>query len=404
MRDLLFLAHRIPYPPDKGDKIRSWHILERLAKRYRVHLGCAIDDPRDHAHTAMLRALCADCCFVDLNPTVAKARSLTGLLAGGPLTLPYYYDRKLAAWADAVIARQRPQRVFVYSSAMAQYAEAALGGATRAVIDFCDVDSEKWREYAAKIRGPKAWIYRREADKLLAFERRMAARFDYSLFVSAAEAALFRRLAPEVAGRVGHVDNGVDCDNFSPDRRYENPFPADSRAVVFTGAMDYWPNAGAVKFYAEAVLPRVRQRAPGTRFVIVGSNPTAAVRALAALPGVEVTGRVPDVRPYLAHAALVVVPLQIARGVQNKLLEAMAMAKAVVASSKAAAGVGAIPANALLVADTAADFAAATLAVMEPGRAPAIGAAARRFVLEHFGWRANLDRLEDILEGQRVDA
>ncbi len=399
MRELLFLAHRIPYPPDKGDKIRSWNFLRFLAERYRVHLGAAVDDADDFKHLAALKAICADVCLAPLNPLMARIGSLRGLAQGLPLSLPYYRNARLLAWSRAVLER-RPERVFVFSSPMAQYAEGAAARAARRVIDFVDVDSEKWREYAERKSWPARLIYAREADQLLAYERRIAAEFDASLFVSAAEAALFRRLAPEAAPRVTHVDNGVDTAYFSPERAYDNPLAPGGPALVFTGQMDYWPNVDAVVFFAREALPAIRAQAGDVRFVIVGSRPSPEVLALAAIPGVVVTGRVPDVRPYLAHAAAAVVPLRIARGVQNKLLEAMAMGRPVIASRRALAGVGEDAGRHVLAADSAAEMAAAALSLLRGGQGRLFGPSARAFVVERFTWRTHVRRLEAILEGE----
>src|SRR5262249_13933678 len=202
-----------------------------------------------------------------------------------------------------------------------------------------DLDSDKWSQYSRRMHGPFRWLYRREAEKLFEYERRCAKVFDASFFVSEAEASLFTAKAPEASGRVSVVENGVDTDYFSPQGRYSNPYAADEAALVFTGAMDYWANVDAVTWFSREVLPRVRSGFPAACFYIVGTRPARAVRDLARLPGVRVTGAVPDVRPYLAHARVAVAPLRIARGVQNKVLEAMAMARPLVASPQAVDGI-----------------------------------------------------------------
>ncbi len=403
MADLLYLCHRIPYPPNKGDKIRSWHILEHLAARHRVHLGCFVDDPHDWRYVDRLREICADAHFARLSPRLARLRSLAGLLDGRPLTLAYYRDRGLARWIARVLAEARPEGIVAFSSAMAQFVMPGAGGAAaaRRVIDFVDVDSEKWRAYAEKRRGLDRWIYAREARTLLAYERRVAAAFDASLFVSEAEAALFRRLAPETAARVGHMGNGVDCDYFSPAREYENPYWDEAGPVaVFTGAMDYWANVDAVCWFAETVFPLVQARVPGARFFIVGARPAPEVRRLGERDAaVVVTGRVPDVRPYLAHAAAVVAPLRIARGIQNKVLEAMAMAKATVATPEAAEGIAAEPEREILIADSSELFAEKLCRLFEEGDTGGVGERARARVAGSYGWAASLARLDEILEG-----
>jgi sugar transferase (PEP-CTERM/EpsH1 system associated) len=399
MEHLLFLAHRIPYPPNKGDKIRSWHLLAHLTRRYHVHLGCFIDDPQDWQYTDKLKQVCEDTHFARLHPLKARLRSLAALAGGRALTLDYYRDASLQAWVDGFKERHPRARVLVFSSAMAQYAAGMTG--SRRVIDFVDVDSDKWRQYAANKRWPMSWLYRREGRELLRYEREVAGEFDASLFVSQAEAGLFRQLAPESAGKTGFFNNGVDTAYFSPRHTFANPFanphPADTAPIVFTGAMDYWPNVDAVQWLAREVLPAVRERHPEARFIIVGSRPAPEVRALASQPGVEVTGTVPDVRPYLAHAAIAVAPLRIARGIQNKVLEAMAMAKTVVVTPQALEGISARPGQELLLAQDAQQFIEALCKQLEQPDLR-LGIAARLKVETAYGWDSNLACVDALLE------
>jgi len=393
MDDLLYLVHRIPYPPDKGDKIRSYHLLRHLARRYRVHLGAFVDDPEDWRYADVLRSLCASVHLIGIRPALARLGALTGLVSAQALTLGYYRHPGMTAWV-----RQRlktgVRRVVCYSSAMARFVIDTRQ--VSRVMDFVDMDSDKWRQYAASRPWPLSWLYRREADRLLAWERRVAADFDYSLFVSAQEAADFLRAAPEAAARVGWYGNGVDADYFSPGRGYDNPYPAGSEAIVFTGAMDYWPNVDAVAWFAREVLPRLREARPQVVFYIVGSRPAPEVQALARAPGVQVTGRVPDVRPYLAHARVAVAPIRIARGVQNKVLEAMAMGRNLVVSPQALEGVNAVPGQEVLLADGAAAFAEACLQALAGLE---LGAAARQRVLADHAWEACLARVDALIEG-----
>lgn len=394
MEDLLFLAHRIPYPPDKGDKIRSWHMLRHLTENWRVHLGAFVDDPADWAHVGVLKEICADVCLRPLSPRTGKLRSLTGLATGKALTLPYYQDAVLERWVRARLGGGIGA-VVVYSSAMAQFVMGAHG--VRRVMDFVDIDSDKWRQYAPTKPWPLSWLYAREGRKLLAWERRVATAFDASLFVSEAEAMDFRRLAPESARKVGHFNNGVDTEYFSPDHVLDSPFQEGAPSLVFTGAMDYWPNVDAVAWFAQSVLPLVRRVVPQVRFHIVGSRPGAAVQGLAG-EGVVVTGRVPDVRPYLAHAAMVVAPLRIARGIQNKVLEGMAMGKAVLATPQALEGIAAQADTEVLVAEDAGAQAETVLRLLrEPAVAASVGAAARRRVAADYAWGPNLARLDALL-------
>lgn len=398
MQDLLFLCHRLPYPPNKGDKIRSWHMLRHLAQHYRVHLGCFIDDDFDQRYVDTVAALCADSRIIRLDKRLALARGSLRLLTGGSLSIGYFHSGELQSWVDDVIARQRPAFGFAYCSAMAPYLMGPAAAGLRRVVDMVDVDSDKWRQYAAKRPWPLKTAYAREAAALLAFERRVAAAFDATLFVSDAEAGLFRRLAPECAHRVHGVANGVDCEFFDPNRDYPNPYPVGEHPVVFTGAMDYWPNIDAVKWFADEVLPRLADLA-GLKFYIVGSNPSPVVRALAEDSRVVVTGRVEDIRPYIAHAAVSVAPLRVARGIQNKVLEAMAMGRPIVASGAALEGISGSAARHLAEANQPAEFADAVRRLLIDPGSRELGAQAAACARDAYGWGRSLCRLEELLEG-----
>ena len=387
MANLLYLAHRLPFPPNKGDKIRSYHLLKHLAQQHRVFVGTFVDDPEDEAHVDTLRALCSGLHVSRLRPSRARFSSLMGLLDGEALTLGYYRDAALQRWVRETVHRERIDVVVVFSSSMAQYAQ---GLGLPMLVDFVDVDSSKWTEYAARHRWPMSWVYRREGEQLLAYERAVAARSARSFFVTENEAALFRSLAPESARTCEAMCNGVDADYFAPDSSCSSPYEAAELPVVFTGAMDYWPNIDAVTWFAAEMLPRLRARWPALRFHIVGRNPTPAVLALSA-EAVNVTGTVPDVRPYLQHAAVVVAPMRIARGIQNKILEAMAMGRPVVAARQCAEAIMARRGTELIDAADADDFVREIDALLcAPARAAAMGEAGRRRVQHDYGWGAHL--------------
>jgi len=402
MPELLFLTQRIPYPPIKGEKIRPLQILRLLCERYVVHLGSLIDDPADWQHVPEIQKLCGETYFASLNPTVARATCLRGLLSGEPLSVLYFFNRGLSRWVEGVLARRHPEAAFVCSSAMAQYLLDRPNRPPRIVMDFADVDSDKWRQYAQRHRGPKRWIFRRESQLLLAFDRRIGRDFDASTFVSPAEASLFKKVAPEIADKTHFVNSGVDAAYFSPERGYETPYLGNHPVVVFIGTMNYWPNVDAASWFAAEMLPRLREAIPDLQFFIVGSHPNAQVRELASRPGVTVTGRVADVRPYLAHATAAVVPLRVAGGVQNKVLEAMAMAKPVVASSRALAGLVPEVAGCALAAEDPDGFVLAVHRVVEDGEAKsaALALRSRQAILRFYNWRRNLAAFLPLL-GQR---
>jgi sugar transferase (PEP-CTERM/EpsH1 system associated) len=396
MEPLLYLTHRIPFPPNKGDKVRSHNVLRHLASRYRVHLGTFVDDDADWRHVEEARALCADAYFARLNPLRKPLRGLAGLVGSEPLTVALWRDAGLQSWVDRTLASAGISKALVFSSAMAQFVRPAPG--VRWVVDFVDLDSEKWRQYAGRARWPLSAVYRREARTLLEFERRVARETDACFFVTDQETALFRRRAPESAQRASTCGNGVDSAWFSPDVALDSPFRAAERAIVFTGAMDYWPNVDAVCWFARSVLPLVRRVDHSVTFHIVGMNPAPAVRALGSDAAVNVTGRVDDVRPYLRHADVVVAPLRVARGIQNKVLEAMAMARAVVASPNAASALSAAPGVDIEVASGEEEYARKVLELLGTPRAAEIGRNARERVLRDYDWAANLRRLDEALD------
>ena len=392
---LLYLVHRIPYPPNKGDKVRSFNILRQLAKRHRIFLGTFVDHPDDVQYIDKLSEWCEESRVIRLDPRSAKIASLRGLVTGEALSVPYYRNAELAEWVKQVVAREGIHEAVAFSGPMAQYLDAP--GLTQRVIDFCDLDSAKWTQYAGDHRWPMSWLYRREGRQLLAFERAAAAKAEASVFVTEAEADLFRKAAPELVGRVSAMQNGVDSDYFSPDNGGASPYPAGGPVIVFTGAMDYWPNVDAVVWFATELLPKVRAQVPDARFWIVGMNPAPAVQALAG-EGVVVTGTVPDVRPYLAHSDVIVAPLRIARGIQNKVLEAMAMARPVVISSAPATGLEARSGHDCEIAHSGEEFVSRTVELLaDVTLRRTMGLAAREAVLRSYSWSAHLAALEKLL-------
>jgi sugar transferase (PEP-CTERM/EpsH1 system associated) len=271
----------------------------------------------------------------------------------------------------------------------------AYASAHRVILDMVDVDSEKFRAYGEKAAWPLSVLYARESRALLALERRAAITFERSFFVSKAEAGTFLARAPEAQDRVSYFHNGVDLDHFASTRDFDNPFAPASAPIVFTGTMDYRPNVEAVEWFADKVFPLVGHDHPMAEFWIVGANPSPQVRRLAQRPAIRVTGRVADVRPYLAHGACVVAPLHIARGVQNKVLEAMAMARPVIATPAACEGISADTGKELLLAETEAAFAGAVCSVLA-GEFRGLGEKARARVEADYDWSRNLRVLDGL--------
>jgi sugar transferase (PEP-CTERM/EpsH1 system associated) len=395
-KKLLYLVHRLPYPPNKGDKIASYYQFKHLAQNYDISVGCFIDDASDWQYVDEFRPMCEQLYVAQINSKLAKLMSLRGLLVGEALGLPYYRNQELQQWVDKQLATGRFDAVLVFSGVMAQYVPFKPAGVKRYVIDFVDVDSDKWRLYAKDHRWPINWIYRREARTLLEFERSMAARADASVFVSREEAELFKQLAPEVADKVTYRIQGVDSDHFDPALEFASPYSENEKALVFTGAMDYWPNVDAVVWFAKEVFPKVREQVGVAKFYIVGMNPTPEVQALSRLPGVIVTGKVDDVRPYIRHAWLAALPVRVARGIQNKVLEAMAMQKPVLAATAAIHGIEGCVHFKPYVSDDEQQLADYAIELLS--KPPIVDAAARECVLEKYNWTSNLQKVEALLE------
>ncbi|MFC1747504.1 TIGR03087 family PEP-CTERM/XrtA system glycosyltransferase [Pseudomonadota bacterium] len=403
MKSLLFLCHRIPYPPNKGDKIRSYNILKYLNEHFDVHLGAFVDDPNDFQYESDVADMCASHCLLPLDSRVGKLKGLSGFIKGVPLGLPYFANSKMQRWVNAVIAEKEPTAVLVFSSTMAQYVAGDKFAHLRRYIDFIDIDSDKWAQYKDLASPIMKLVYAYEAHMLFGWERKIVNEFEHSFFVSEKEAELFRGMVPEAAEKVSYFNNGVDTELFSPQHTFASPYREDDKVIVFTGVMDCWTNVDAVDWFASQVLPAVCDRVNNLRFYIVGAKPDSKVKALAASPHVEVTGMVSDVRPYLAHASVAVAPMRIARGVQNKVLEAMAMALPVVCSPLGYEGINAVPGRDLIVANNVADWVDALVDILLNEGTSSMGLAARQCVKEdNYCWQKNLMQLKKYLDGPEL--
>jgi sugar transferase (PEP-CTERM/EpsH1 system associated) len=382
--DILYLSHCVPNPPDKGEKIRAFHQVMHLAKQHRVHLACFA---RTASEIAAAQALAGSCASVHAERLrTAPALALAGLrfATGACLTTSFYRSSRLRCYIQELVARVPMAVTVAYSSAMAPYAPAGVP----LLLDLVDVDSEKWYEYA-RLRSPRR-VFALEAERLRKLERTFAARAHCTLLATRQEEKLFHSIAP--AAVTSPLENGVDLAYFDPARCPPLAEWRHRRFLVFVGAMDYFPNRDAVCWFVNRILPGLRGRYPDLEFFIVGRNPTPDVRRLARRPGVTVTGGVEDVRPYLAAARAFVAPLRIARGIQNKVLEALAMGKTVLASSAVAKTFGPeLPAGVILCESEAA-FVAAAAGL--PGESSWI----RREAGRRFSWATNLEQLSEELE------
>jgi sugar transferase (PEP-CTERM/EpsH1 system associated) len=369
-----------------------------MASRHDVLLGTFADDPRDLACETELGRWCRKWRVVPVNKVAARFRALGAVATRAPFTVAYHRDKRLHDWVRQQCESEPVEVVVVSSSGMAQYA-AGLG--LPWIMDFIDMDSRKWARYAERHRGPLAWLYGQEAARLLQHDLHAAQAAQCSYFVSQREVDDFLAAGPARGSPVEVLPNGVDAQHYRPDPSWPNPYPKEELALAFTGTMDYLPNVDAVTWFSYEVLPTVRRVHPNARLTVVGRRPPAVVRALQSL-GVRVTGEVADVRPWLQHARIAVAPMRIAQGVQNKVLEAMAMARPVVTAPDCARAVGAQMGENLMVASTADDYIRElNLLLSRPESAQEIGLAGRDHVTAQLDWTRGLSpllkRLENLL-------
>jgi len=389
--NLLYLAHRIPFPPNKGDKIRSFHQVKYLSRNHRIHLACFVDDPQDINHVESLKEYCADVRAVPLGSAAARLRSVLALAGEMPLSVAYYSSHAMRSHVRSILRSVPIDAALIFSSSMAQFILEAKG--IRKVMDFVDVDSEKWLQYSNRFGFPKANLYRLEGRRLARYEERVARSVDLSVFVTEEEKKLF---GDRFHGtRLQAIHNGVDLEYFSAGKASyaDNGVPPK---LVFVGAMDYFPNVEAVQYFASEILPSIRREVPEVEFEIVGRNPASPVQDLKNRdPKIHVRGTVPDVRPFLASATLSVAPLRIARGVQNKVLEAMAMGVPVVATQEAFEGILATPGRDLVVTTRPEEFAAETVRLLrDPIARERLGRSGKALIEARYGWEDSIATLE----------
>jgi sugar transferase (PEP-CTERM/EpsH1 system associated) len=397
MSGVLFLSHRLPFPPNRGDKMRSHHILKALAQLAPVHVGCFAETVEDKACEAELAAVAATY-FMPTRHKPLPVAGLEAIVRGEPVNLPAFRHPLLGEWVARTLERYEIDTIFIYSGQMGQYVPSDWHG--RLVVDLVDVDSAKYEAYAREKPFPMSWVDGREAKLMAREEARLAGRADRTLLASKAEAALLASRLPAgaVASIVG-ITNGIDAESYNP--TYVVPHPALAEGgphFVFTGQMDYKPNVDAAVRAIERLMPAIRKVHSDARFHAVGRSPAPELVALEGANGARIWGAVPDVRPFLAAADVVLLPLTIARGIQNKALEAMAMARPVLLSVGAATGIGARDGEHFVTAETDGEFVEQALALLaDPEPAARLGAAARRYVVEELSWAATLRGLPEIV-------
>ncbi len=387
---ILYLAHRVPFPPNKGDKIRSFHEIKFLSQRHEIHLLAFYDDPSDAGCGKELEHYCRSVTLIPLGCRRQIRKALASMLRGRSLTLGFYESNEMRSSVRRILENTKIDVAIAFSSSMAPYI-ASLP--CKRILDFVDSDASKWRQYAGVKPVPLKWFYGYEANRLAEFEHQVVQEFDSSIFVSPRESRHFSD--DQLCSRIHYVQNGVDLEYFAPVQRNRS-----SRSIIFTGAMDYFPNVDAVSFFAHEVFPRICTSVPDAEFVIVGSRPAAAVLRLSRLPGVRVTGAVRDVRSYLGEARVAVAPIRLSQGIQNKILEALATGLPVVATSAAAAGLVHAEGLPLSIADEPGSFSDRVVASLEtPLTSDQVGTC-RRSLAQNYDWDTNLSLLDSLINAR----
>ena len=389
--NILYLCHRFPYPPKRGGKIRPFNMIRHLHGRGHRVTVCSLARSQEEFEQAQgIAAYCDAFEIARVREPAQWARMVARLPSPTPSSMGYFYSADLARAVQRHLAQQRWDLIFVHCSSVAQYVQHVTD--VPKVLDFGDMDSQKWLEYANYKPFPLSLGYWYEGRKMLAAEKRLARRFDVCTATTRAEWQTLQDYATGAA--TDWFPNGVDAEYFAPtDGAY------DVNMLSFVGRMDYYPNQECMQRFCREAWPLLKQQRPVLKLAIVGADPSPAIRALGELPGVTVTGSVPDVRPHVRSSAAMVAPLAIARGTQNKILEAMALGVPVVTSSIAAGGVDAEAGRHLIVADSVEQQVGAILRVLDDaGERMRLAQAGRARVLTHHAWARSMQRLDGIID------
>lgn len=400
--NILFISHRIPYPPNKGDKIRSFNQIKYLSRFHRIFLATLLESPSDREYIGGLERLCEAICAVQPNK---GTRLWQALSASKPFSVSYFYHKKVQRFIDDLLEKESIDIIVCFCSSIAEYVfqtpryrENRLSG-VRLIMDYVDLDSDKWLQYSQYSLFPLNIIHRIEYKRLFEYEKTINKKFDASIFVAKREMALFQRRYPR-ANRLHVIPNGVDIEYFRPAPESSERTRADNSSpiLVFTGAMDYFANVDGVVWFSSHIFPKIKQAFPQALFYVVGSNPSQAVQSLAKDGNIRVTGFVEDIRDYYQMADICVIPLRIARGLQNKVLEAMASAKAVVATPDASEGIVCEHGTDILIADNAESFAKEVITLLKNKQnQDRIGQNAFNNIEHNYNWEINMNKLDKII-------
>jgi len=387
---ILYVCHRFPFPPKRGGKIRPFNMIKHLAANHEVTVASLARSRGEALEGAGIAPYCAGYEMAEVRNPIQVLRMLLRVPTSTPSSMGFFYSPALQQRVHERLARERFDLIFVHCSSVAQYVAGVRG--VPKILDFGDMDSQKWLEYSHYKPFPFSAGYWLEGRKLEREERRLAGRFDLCTATTRAEWETLESYHTGVA--TDWFPNGVDSAYFAPAAEQY-----DGDTICFVGRMDYYPNQECMFQFCARTLPLVRARRPNVKLCIVGADPSSAVRKLGELLGVTVTGSVPDVRPHLQRSALMVAPLNIARGTQNKILEAMASGVPVVVSRIAAGGVDAVAGEHFAVASTPEEHAQAILRILDdPAERRRLAVAGRERMLSHHAWDRSMQRLDRIIE------
>lgn len=393
---VLFLTHRVPYPPNRGDRIRTHHFLRHLATQANVWLVSFADEPVADSTWQTLRSVCHRVAVVPVDRRMRWVRAAWSLIKGGSISVGAFSSPRFRSVVSEWSCQTRFVATLSSSSALSQYQCISALRDVPAYVDLIDVDSQKWMDYSTASTGWKQQVYRIEGRRLRSVESSLADWARGISVVSDAEANIYRsfRETPLIKS----IPNGVDLEYFQSPLLNKGEQFLETNGCVFVGVLDYRPNVEGICWFAKEVWPHVVAQRPDQKLRIVGREPVAAVRELAAIPGVEVIGTVPDVRPYLERASVAIVPLQIARGVQNKVLEALAMAKPVVASPEPLVGLGVHHEENVFRAQSREQWVSTLLRLFDDvDLRHAIGVAGQAYVTANHRWDQCLGSLSEFL-------
>lgn len=387
MKRILFLAHRIPYPPNKGDKIRSFHEMQALSTEYEIDLITFVDSKSDLVYRNNLSNLCNDIYIYYLNKIIGLAWALIFFILGKSLSEGYYFNLWVFFRVRSLIKRKNYEVIFCYSAQVAQYV-LKLNNKKR-IMDYVDVDSDKWLQYSRQKKFPLNILYKIESRRLLKYEKKISKRFSLSIFSTDTERNIFEKHSSNE--NITVINNGVDSEYFYPiDAKKEN-------ALVFVGAMDYFPNIDAVTWFTHNVFLDLVKKIPDLIFYIVGSYPTREIKELSKLSkNIIITDFVNDVRPYLAKAKFAVMPIRIARGIQNKILEAMAMTIPVIINEKLYNSLSNLNRKDIFIYKDAEELSQIIINNIDDNeRLSQIGNKLRKYVIKNYCWDVNLNLMKN---------